>query len=81
MYGLPWWLSSKESTCQCRRLGFDPLIRKIPWRRKCQPTPVFLLGKARGQRSLVGYSQTRRVRCDLVTEQQHTYICITESLC
>ena len=24
MYGLPWWLSGKESTCQCRRCGFDP---------------------------------------------------------
>jgi len=28
--GLPWWLSSKESTCEYRRLGFDPWIRKDP---------------------------------------------------
>ena len=28
--GLPWWLSSKESACQCRRHGFDPRSRKIP---------------------------------------------------
>ena len=28
--GLPYWLSDKESTCQCRRRGFDPLSRKIP---------------------------------------------------
>ena len=27
---LPWWLSSKESTCQCRRHGFHPWSRKIP---------------------------------------------------
>ena len=27
---------------QCKRHGFDPWIRKIPWRRKWQPTPVFL---------------------------------------
>ena len=27
---LPWWLNGKESTCQCRRLGFDPLVGKIP---------------------------------------------------
>ena len=27
--GLPWWLSGKESACQCRRLGFDPYSRKI----------------------------------------------------
>ena len=30
--------------------------RKIPWRREWQPTPVFLPGESRGQRSLVGYS-------------------------
>ena len=35
---------------------FNPWIRKIPWRRKWQPTPVFLPGKYYGQRSLVGYS-------------------------
>ena len=32
------------------------LSQKIPWRRKWQPTPVFLPGKSHGQRSLVGYS-------------------------
>ena len=31
-------------------------VRKIPWRRKQQPTPVFLPGESHGQRSLVGYS-------------------------
>jgi len=36
--------------------GFDPWVGKIPWRRKWQPTPVFLSGEAHGQRSLVGYS-------------------------
>ena len=35
---------------------FNPWIRKIPWRRKWQPTPVFLSGKDHGQRSLAGYS-------------------------
>ena len=54
--GLPWWLSGKESACQCRRHKFDPWVRKIPWRRKWQPTVVFLPGKSHGQRSLVGYS-------------------------
>ena len=37
-------------------MGFDPRVRKIPWRRKWQPTPVFLAGKSHGQRSLAGYS-------------------------
>ena len=31
--------------------GFDPWVRKIPWRRKWQPTPVSLPGKSHGQRS------------------------------
>ena len=34
----------------------DPWVGKIPWRRKWQPTPVFLPGKSHGQRSLAGYS-------------------------
>ena len=47
--------SGKEPACQWRGhrwCRFDPCIRKIPWRRKWQPTPVFLLGKFHGQRSL-----------------------------
>ena len=55
-FGVPWWLSSKESTCQCRRPGFNPWVGKIPWRSKWQPIPVFLPGKSHGQRSLAGYS-------------------------
>ena len=34
-------LSGQESTCQCRP-GFNPWVGKIPWRRKWQPSPVFL---------------------------------------
>ena len=52
--------SDKESACQCRRhkrCGFYLWVRKIPWRRKSQPAPVFLPGKFHGQRwSLVGHS-------------------------
>ena len=54
-----WSYSSKEYSCQCRRHrthGFDPWVGKIPWRRKWQPTPVFLPRKFHGQRSLEGYS-------------------------
>ena len=56
---LPRWCSGKESTCQNRRhrrCAFDPWVQKILWRRKWQPTPVFLPGKFHGQRSLAGYS-------------------------
>ena len=51
--------SGKEFIFQCRRqkkLGFDPSMGKIPWRRKWPPTPIFLLRKSHGQRSLRGYS-------------------------
>jgi len=39
-----------------KRLRFDPWVRKIPWRQKWQPTPVFLPGKSHGQGRLAGYS-------------------------
>ena len=44
---------------QCRRhrrCEFDPWVRKIPWRRKWRPTPVFLPGKFHKRRSLKVYS-------------------------
>ena len=59
----------EKIACQCRnprRQEFSPWIGKIPWRRKWQPTPVFLPGESHGQRSLAGYghvvtkSQTQR---------------------
>ena len=53
--GLPRWLSGKESSSQSRRHGFDSRIWKITWRKKWQPTPVFL-PVSHGQRSLTGYS-------------------------
>ena len=66
---LSWWLSGSviwtcfslvaqivEICLQCRRPGFDPWLRKIPWRREWQPIPVFLSGKSHGYRSLAGYS-------------------------
>ena len=54
--GLPWWLMGKESACQCKRHGFDLWVKKIPWRGKWQPSPVFLPGKSSGWRSLANYS-------------------------
>ena len=35
---------------------FNPWVRKLPWRRAWQPTPVFLPGEFHGWRSLRGYS-------------------------
>ena len=59
IWGFPGVTSGKEPACQCRRLkrhGFDPWVRKIPWRRAWQPTPIYLPGESHGQRSLVRYS-------------------------
>ena len=75
LWGLPSWIRGKKFTCQCKRYGFNPWVGKLPWGRKWKPTPVFLLGKFHGQRSLEGYSPwgLKRVRYDLVTKQwQHT---------
>ena len=63
--------SDSKSIClQWGRPGFNPWIRKIPWRRKWQPTPVLLPGKSHGRRSLVGYSPWGRKESD-TTEQLH----------
>ena len=53
--GFPGGSVGKESTCQCRSHRFNPWVGKIPWRRKWQPTPVFLPGKSLGQRNLAVY--------------------------
>ena len=51
---------------------FDPWVRKSPWRRKWQPTSVFLPGKSQGQRSLARYCPwVCRVGYNLVAKQQH----------
>ena len=62
---LPSGTSGKESTRQCRRYRFDPWVRKIPCRRKWQPTPVFCLENSMDRGAWwatvpgVGKSQTR----------------------
>ena len=57
--GFPGSSDGKESACQCRsclRQEINPWVRKIPWRRAWQPTPVFLPGESHAQRGLVGYT-------------------------
>ena len=50
---------------------------KILWRGKWQPTPVLLLGKSHGQRSMVGYSPQGRKESD-TTEQLHFHFHVLE---
>ena len=62
--------SDGKACLQCGRPRFNPWVRKIPWRRKWQPTPLLLPGKSHGQRSLVGYSPWGGKESDM-TEQLH----------
>ena len=66
------WLSGKQSTFQCSRLGLHHWVRKIPWVRKWLPTPVFLPGKSQGQKTLAGYSPWGHRDWD-TTQHAHTH--------
>ena len=70
--GLPWWLRGKKPACQSSRDKFNPWVRKIPWRRKCHCTLVFLPGKSHGQKSLAGYRPRGCKESDM-TEHTQTY--------
>ena len=58
----PWWLNWYRICLKFKKLPamqetlFDSWFRMISWRRKLQPTPVFLPGEFHGQKSLVGHS-------------------------
>ena len=78
IYGLLWWLTWLRILLQCRRPGFDSWVRKMPWRSKKLPTPVFLPGEFHGQRSLAGYSSRGLKESD--TTEQLTFIYIFFSL-
>ena len=54
-----------------RRCGFDLWVRKIPWGKKWQPTPVFLPGKSHGQRILAGYSPWGCKESDTTEATEH----------
>ena len=54
---------------------FDPWIRKIPWRRKWPPTPVFSPRESHGQRSLVGYSPWGHTESDTTEVTDHARLC------
>jgi len=67
-FGFPMWCSGKDPAWWCRRLkrhGFDPWVRKTPWRRIWQPAPAFLPGEFHGQRNLVDYSPWGQKESDM----------------
>ena len=70
---VPKWHNGRESTCQfrrCKRQGFNPWVRKIPWSRKWQPILAFLPRKSHGQRSLVGYSPGGHKESDMTEHKK-----------
>ena len=68
-HSFPGGSEGKESIClQYRRPRFNTWVGKFPWRRKWQPTPVFLPEEFHGQRSLAGYSPLGCKKSD-TTEQ------------
>ena len=73
--GLPRWLSGKESICQWRRWGLDPWVGKIPWKRKWQPTPVFLPGKSpwTGETGRLQSMGSQRVTTELLSTRSTSY--------
>ena len=78
MIWLPRWALVVKNLCANAgdmRHGFDPWVGKILWRRKWQPTPVFLPGKSHGQRSMAGYSSWDHKESDMpeVTSHTHTH--------
>ena len=58
---------------QIKNPPFNPWVRKIPWRRKQQPTAVFLPGESPGQRNLVGYSPQGHKELDTTEVTQHAH--------
>ena len=73
----------KEPTCQCRRCescSFDPWVKKISWRRAWQPTPVFLPGESRGQRSLEGYILQGHKESDTTEVTWHSHAVRAEAI-
>ena len=69
--GLPRWFSVKESTCQCRRHGFDPWIRKISWRGNGNPLQYSCLRNPMNRGAWWACKQSmglQRVRHDLATK-------------
>ena len=69
----------RNPSANCRRPGFSPWIRKIPCRRKWQPTPASLSEKSHRQRRLVGYSPWGHRESDM-TEQLNNSNCTMQGL-
>ena len=93
--GFPGITGDKEPACQCRRhkrRGFDPWVRKIPWRRAWQPFPVFLawripqteepggLQSMGSQRVRYNWGNLAHTHCHFRAEDSHLIVCYKTGL-
>ena len=68
--------SGREPACKCRRhkrRRFDPWVRKMPWRRAQQPTPVFLPGESMNIGAWWGIVHGGHKESDMTEETQHKH--------
>ena len=73
--GFPGGWDGKESAHSEEDPGrLSSWVRKIPWRREWQPTPIFLPGESHGQRNLAGYSPSGRKEWDTTEQLTLTYM-------
>ena len=69
----------KASACNVGDLGSIPGLGRFPWRRKWQPTPVFLPGESHGWRTMVGYSPRGHKESDTTERLHFTFTFTTET--
>ena len=75
-------VSDNKATCQCRRHEFNPWVGKVSWRRKCQPTPVFLPGEfpwTEGPGRLQSMGPQRVRHCWVTKQQQRSLLLKSEN--
>ena len=79
MDGGAWWVAVHAVAKSRTRLSdFTSLFTFMHWRRKWQPTPVFLPGESQGRGSLVGFCLWGRTESDTTEEtwqQQEQQLC------
>ena len=78
--GFPKLGAQQRTHLNCRRPRFNPWVRKIPWRREWQPTPIFLPGDLHGQRSLVGYSPQGHNELDTTDQLTFDLLSLSEAV-
>ena len=79
----PWWLSGKESSCQCRSCRFYLWLRKISQTRKWQPLQYSCPGNPMNREAwkAIVHGVTEKDRHDLVTKTAAAYIYMCVCVC